>query len=366
MDKFDDVMNRRIERFRNKVQVNINLADDEIMRLSNDLMRLQGEVDSTKDELNRVSIQLQQKENASAGKVSREQAKYSSKVSKVIIQNQNEINEINKQHKENVAREQKDFQKSIDQLKERCDQEEAKKTQKIDSEMKQIEEQKRIFENTIQNASNSVLEEDEDVIYEITSIENSRLSQLQRSIISKNNERHQLLISAKYRLSQCVDRLDEMEERHRMAINSLNLQLQSLDNKYHTRIRLLQENSKREIARLKNKYETFKQREENLQEAIDRVEDNQKRQMLAAVQEGEELKRTITMSHNTSVSQSSINENENSTQNITNDYNELKKKLEEKENELVKARTENESLKREVARLQYQSTLKKRQKQYGF
>ena len=133
-----------------------------------------------------------------------------------------------------------------------------------------------------------------------------------------------------------------------------------------TKIKLLQENNKREIARLKNKYETFKKREENLQEAIDRVEDNQKRQMLVAVQEGEELKRTLTMSHSFSDSQNSINEDENNAKIQSNNYKELKKKLEEKENELVKARTENESLKRELARLQYQSTLKKRQTKYGF
>ena len=361
-----DVMDRRIERFQNKVQVNINLADDEIERLSHDLMILQGEVDSTKDELNRVSIQLQQREHATTGKINREQAKYSSKVSKTIIQNQNEINQINEQHKQKVAEIQKDYQKSLNKLRDICDKKEIQRTSQLDAELQQIEQQKRSLENTISNASSSIHEDDEAVISKVRSIEYSQVSRLQQSIISKNNERYQLLLSAKQRLTQVVQRLDDMEQDHRMTMNSLNLQLQNQDNKYKTRIKLLKDNSQREIAKLKNRYETLKKREENLQDSIDQVESNQKRQMLAAVQEGEELKRTLTLSYQMSSPEPSFNQENDTKEKLINDYHSLKKTLEEKENELVKKRTENESLKRELARLQFQAGLKKRQEKYGF
>ena len=393
----DDVMNRRIERFRSKVQTNINLADDEILRLSNDLMKLQGEVDSVRDELNRVTIKLDQKEQAGIGQISRQQAKCSTKVSRVKTQNENEINEITKQHSLQIAKINKDYRDSLDQLRDQMEEKEHQRTAPLEAELKAIEDQKRGFEKTIRESSDPVLDEDEEVVSQIKSIEYSRLSHLERSIITKNNDRYLSLMSAKQRLSDVVQRLDQMEQDHKMAINSLLRQLQTVEERYKTRISMLQSNNEHEIKRLKNQYEVLKQKEERMQDSIENVQRNQKRQMMAAVQEGEDLKRSVTMYRRSSLQETTANTSHsftannythnssynyshhsttttNITQNYDNDdvkaatveYQRLKKELEKKENQLIKARTENETLQRELARLKHESTNLKRKDKFGF
>ena len=356
-------MDRRIDRFQSKVQVNINLANDEIERLSQDLLILQGEVDSVKDQLNRTNIQLDQVGQAATGIQNREKAENKMKIARQKIKNETQINEIVQNHKAKVAEIQRDYQESLDKLGIWAEKKEAQKLAPLEEQLNLINEKRKKYEFTINSASETIMDNAGKETDAVQSIEFARIASLQNSIKQKNGERLQLLNRAKDRLAECVERLDTMETNHKLEINSLQSQLNSLDESYQMRERLFNERSENEILRLKSKYKKVRGNEEIIKDAIDKVERNQKKQMMSAVMEGEDLKHAMEIYQSRSIgSENNSNSfNEDNSQSEL-EYLRLKKLLEKRENELIKSRTENESLKRELARLKHELAFKKKRK----
>ena len=349
-----NVLDRRIEHFQHKVQQNITLADDEIQRLAQDLQALQGEISEVKDQLGRVNVQLNQSEQAAKGKYQRELAKSRLKVSQVKIQNENRIKEIIEKHRVDMEALQNDYQNSLAQLSVWATKREQQRTAQLDIAMKQIEDQTNDMKNTISTVERTAVDAAGAEVEELQKIEYSRMSRLERSVKAKNEERLAALLSAKARLSDCVATLEEMERNHSLTMSSYQGKLNALDSNYQQRVKRMQELSAREIENLKRKLQETKRRDESMRDQIDQIQHNQKRQMFSAVREGEEL-RIQMQSVGAEAAQANEDEEKAAQQMM---YDKLKKKLADRENQLIKARTENESMKRELSRLQHEARKK--------
>lgn len=348
------VFDRRIEHFQHKVQVNINLADDEIGRLSNDLTEIQGEINQTKDQLNRVNIILSQSEQAKLGKTSRDIAKKKAKIAKIKTQHENEILELVEKHRKEMETLQHDYQESLSRLEVWAQKREAQRTGNIDLAIKQAQEMSQQLLSTVGRAEKAAIEDASPDVEELNEIEYARLTRLETAVRQKNDERYAALMAAKSRLSDCVTTLEEMERNQILKINSLQNKLKALDASYQMRQKRCVDQNTHAIDTLKRKLEEAKKKEEMMRESIDKVEHIQKRQIYSTVREGEELRLTMQAVNSEPRREASKDGDENSFA----EYEKLKKILEAKENELINARTENESMKRELGRLKHESKMK--------
>ena len=350
-----NVLDRRIEHFQHKVQQNITLADDEIQRLSQDLQTLQGEIVEVKDQISKVNTQLNQAEQASKGKIQRKIAKGQLKVANVKIKNENIIKEIVEKHRIDMNALQNDYQNSLAQLEVWAAKRETQRTAALDAALKQITEQTNQTRSTMTTIERTAVDDAGAEMEDLQTIENNRLTRLERLVKAKNNERLNSLLAAKARLSDCVTTLEEMERNHSLTMSSYQGKLSSLDANYEQVVKRMQETCSREVETLKRKLLEIQRKDESMRDMIDKIQHNQKRQMFSAVREGEDLRLQMQTVCSEPVYIASEDE-EHRQQSIM--YEKLKKKLADRENQLIKARTENESMKREICRLQHENKRK--------
>ena len=207
--------------------------------------------------------------------------------------------------------------------------------------------------STVGKAEKAALDDAGPDVEELQAIEYERLSRLETAVKQKNDERYASLMAAKSRLSDCVTTLEEMERNQILKINSLQNKLKALDNSYQMRQKRCIDQNTHQIETLKRKLEEAKRKEDMMKDSIDKVESAQKKQIYSTVRKGEELRLTMQ-----AVNSAPRTENIDSDDISYAEYEKLKKLLEAKENELINARTENESMKRELGRLKHEAKMK--------
>lgn len=353
----DPVFERRMEQFRTKVQQHINLADDEISRLTSYLSTIKGDILEANDKLNRLQLRLIQTSQEQSGTSKRQQAALNTKISRIKAAYNKRLQEMNAEHAEETSKLQKNFQKAIDEihgtLKAKVEQETAPTNELI----KQTKAKLQAMQNTF-GVSDKI--RDDDALEDIKSIQEVEISQqkqLEKAIQKRTQERLDSLLQAKSRLADCVATIDEMERNHETQMNSYKLKLEALDAQYQNKVKRENERQTKSIEALKRKLSESEKRNFSLQRTIHKIEHHHKMQLDATVREGDNLQYSI----KTQEVQTQIQLKENDKlKNLMGKLQLLKNKLETRENELINERTDNESLKREINRLKHESQIAKR------
>lgn len=348
------LLERRMEQFQYKVQQNINLADDEISRLAGYLSVVRGDITDAQDQLNRISLKTTQLEQQSAGREKRHKANLDTFIASMNTRHHRLMQELQERHAQELSSIHQSFRENIAQIEQLMHEKIQQKTGPVEDLLKKTQTQYQKLVDT-QGISAKSLEADalED-IRGLQELEFQRQKRLEATLAARNQERLDSLLQGKARLSDCVNTLEEMERNHASSMETYKTKLETMDQCYHERVKRETERHSRVVESLKRKQSEIEKRADALQKTVQRIQKCHKRQVEDAVREGEMLRTTIESTE----AKSQQGERETAkVQEWTNKLQQLKKKLENSENTLMQARTDNETMKREIARLKHEAVM---------
>ena len=353
----DPVFERRMEQFQNKVQQHINLADDEIARLTTYLTTIKGDIIETNDQLNRLQIQLIQASQESSGNAKRQQAALNAKISKMKALFNLKLQEMQTTHANDVTSLQDDYQNALNNIHKTMKDRVAQQTAPIDDLIKQTKAKLQAMDSTFGSSRRELDEAAVEDIKAVQEVAIAQQKQLEKAIQKRVQERLDSILQAKSRLSDCVATLEEMERNHASQMNEYKIKLEALDIQYQAKIKRETDNHNRQLVSLKNKINENEKRNFAYQRSIHKIERHHKQQLNSAVREGDNLQ--YSMKTQEMQNQIAAKENEK-LRRLVDKLQVLREKLEKRENELASERSDNESLKREINRLKHESQMAKR------
>lgn len=378
---------KRIERLQNKIQVKINLANDEIDRLRSDYAILQGQIVEVVDQLNKLTNYMTQIKHIQLGVNRRKQVSIDTMISKLKKEYNLQLQQIESSHTQQINDLTKDYENSIKEIGKNSDIIIEKQIEPINkaiedtkADLQKIKyEYKAITSGNQSYISNSSINSSMDAEFRSShESEVESIRKLEKQIQKQNQERLNSILQGKTKLQECVETIDEMEKNHNTEMENYKAKLDALDQMYQDKIRIRSEKHHKTIEKLTRKLSEYNDKINSIQNTIQKVQNHHKSQIDKALAEGDSLSSQISekaRQYSASFSGININISKSKTDiNYSNDYSDtndesnrlikLKERLEKSENELYKARTENESLKREVARLKHEEKMAPRIQQW--
>lgn len=350
--------NRRIERFQNKLQQRINLADDEIARLNDYYGSVLAEITKANDQLDRFLRLSEQKSQNMTGNSKKEIAEHNAAIASMNAQHAKDLIELQEKHSREILSLQRDFEdtlKEVDRWAQSCieqktfaiDQQLGKTTIAID----QTKQSLAMSSNEVQN--DSVVGTQQQLEYET-----DRIRRLEEKLKTRNQERLDTLLALKSRLAECTQVLEEVDQNHTNAMNNYVYKLESTDKRYEERVQKEAEKHEKELFAYQRQLENLKRKINSYQNQIERTSIRSREKIASVEQNSVQIMTSVHISSANAITTISTE---------TTDINNANKNLEQaelalaqKENELLQARTENESLKREIARLRHEALIKER------
>jgi chromosome segregation ATPase len=135
-------------------------------------------------------------------------------------------------------------------------------------------------------------------------------------------------------------------------MSTFKTRLEAMDTAHAEKQRREQERQKRLVDGLLRRQEEFEKRAKSMTKTISRIERHHKVQVETAIREGQMLQSDVVV---VEAKNQSIADQNSKLQQWKAKSDQLKKQLEHRENELSQARTDNETMKREIARLQHEA-----------
>jgi chromosome segregation ATPase len=343
---------RYLEQFQYKVQQKINLADDEIHRLSTYLSSVKGEICDVKDQLNRKTLQTTQLSQEISGQQIRYRVGTGTLIAKMRLNHHETMRESQDRYQQEINALRRSFEESLAGLEQLAQKKISSKSGPIDELISQASAQYDTLQQYTRSSHSSTEFHNLDDSDFPSELDYSHERRLESVLQTRNQERLDSLLKWKNRLADCVTILEEMEKDHSIKMAAFKVQLQDLETRFTASTARVQERHQQMTQGLKEKAENLEKRAEGLQKTIKKVERHHKRQLENAVQKGDSV-----------AAESSFNERKVSTEReerseireLRAKREELKSRLESRDNELCQLRANNESMKREVARLRYEA-----------
>jgi chromosome segregation ATPase len=351
------VFDRQMEQFQNKVQQNINLADDEIARLSNYLSILQADIADVQDQLTRANIKNNQLSQEQSGRDIRSHANAETVIARLRSEHHSFMQGLQDRQSQEINALHHSFEEAITGLEKMSMQKIATKVGPIEGMIHQAKGDHKRIQDSIGAAEQSLQADALTDLRELQTVEHRQQQRLETTVQARTQERLESLIQAKGRLSDCVATLEEMERNHASRMATFKTRLETMDARYREKIQRDTERHNRMTAGVKRKITEFDNRGNALQKTASKIERHHKLQIETAVRDGEYVKADVLAAE--ARTQASSQESAK-VQQWTARLEELKQKLQMRENELLQARNQNDGMKREVARLQHEARIAKR------
>jgi hypothetical protein len=329
----------------------LNLADDEIIRLSDHLSSLQADIAGYKDLINRLNLNSMQQAEVNSGREKRFHSEADADLAQIRTEHHTDMQELQQRQSQQLASLHRAFENAIAEIERTTTKKIAAKVDAIDEVIKRT----KLQYERVQASIGSV---DKDVgfsgLQDFESFDHRQQQRLREEIQSKSEQRLSSLIEAKSRLSECVNTLEELERHHTAQMATYKVRLDTMDERYREKVDRETDRQTRATEMLSRKLAELDRRGSELQKSIARVERSHKTQFETAVREGELL---IGDLRSAAPPNSHAIKGSARIQTLKSTLVELGKRLELRENELMQARTDNDRLKREVARLQHEARI---------
>lgn len=352
-------------KFQIKIQTEINLADDELNRLELYYKQLQSEIQKIQNVIQNYQRENIHKENHSK-KISQIKTLNSKiYISKIRSQHASKIKTIQELQNREVEQMQKDFESSLLEIQNWEKNLIIQKTSSLDKEISQIQEllsqqtQSNNENDSFYDSSDDTINFDKrkmDILEERTqnithshkiylrSLHN-KLKEFQNTAVRENNK-HLRIIQNKQKLidnlnSSYNTKVHDMNARHQVEINEYNAQLTQIENQ----IKSFQEAQEKRISKI----DTL-------------IQNTVSQNTLMSSEIRSSFSHYSSSIHNSTDDTQMIFQN-NEMEEIENARSKLEEAqicLQEKENTLMELRTTQESLIREIKRVQHENELSKR------
>ncbi|OHT04935.1 hypothetical protein TRFO_27434 [Tritrichomonas foetus] len=353
-------LDRRLEQFQFKVQQQINITDDQLNRISAYYQTLQKDLTDYQDKLNRLNIRATQIEHTKKGRVNCKSAEKKTKASRLINDHEKRLKELSEYYQKQKEVMREDFENTYEEIDKMAQQRandkvkplevEIKKTINLINKLNDVATQNK----NMNNSEDEAIEQDVGNAHEL---EMQRIANLEAKLEDHNKYRLEMLVEEKNRLTECVNLLEDMERNHITEMEHLKIDLDNIDVKYREQVKARKSKQHKETSKIKRAIQDAEQQVKSLQKSLHRTEKRQREEMQKASETSEYL-RTELIAVKKRVSQQRENDNEISEH--RNQLSELNKMLNDREQILLKMRTDNETLKRDIARVTQDKIIAKR------
>jgi chromosome segregation ATPase len=348
------LFDRQIEQFQHRVQQKINLADDEIQRLSNHLSTIKAHILDAKDQVNRTKTRVLQARQEVNGREQSYQIHTEAAIARLRTEHHALMLELQQKQSQELDSIHHTFDETLASLEQSTLAKISKRTGPIDELLAATQSQFKHLKDGTGKTANELEREAQQDIESLQQLEFTRQERLEAMIQNRNQERLQSLLQAKGKLSDCVTTLEEMERNHSSRMGTFRTRLEAMERSFNEKVKRATETQERTVAGLNRRQEEYEKRAKSIAKTIDRIEKHHRVQIDAAVHEAETLQADVLKSE---AQTQAMTEQTTKIQSWREKSEELKKQLEAKVNELGQTRGNNETMKREIARLQHEARL---------
>lgn len=368
-----NLYNRKLEQFQAKLQQNLDLADEEIDRLTQYLQFVKLEIIDTSDQIHRYETQYIQNKQEKSGFQLKMISKKNASLAKMEAEHQNSVVELRKDHIKKMNSLREDFDKSMTDINSQGENVNDKELQQYDLEIKRLEAKINRTSTRISGISSENVDDDGDqtsdqlndeeatYLKHSLDLQKQKIKYLQGNIKQRDSERLEALQEAKDQLNHAVSTLENLEAQYLAKMNNYKESLENMDKQYHKNISNLEKGQQKTIIQVKKKLVKYNQRISELRKNIKKTEESQQRKISEMTE-----KRNNFIAQYTQIANKTIEmPNTEETHEVERQLDNLKVLLTQKETELDSARAENQNLKREIGRINHENKMAKRRAALG-
>ncbi|OHS93610.1 hypothetical protein TRFO_40099 [Tritrichomonas foetus] len=356
-DSPNRLLDRRIQYCQFRIQQSLSLYDAEITRLDQRLNLYKSQIIENRDKIIELENRITEQSISIDGYHRIRNADTNTNISKIKARHYYEIQEMRQQFASDIQNLQQNFEITLNNINTSKTTQNAEYLIQIQKETENLKDQIKSYKDAMQkfNISQSIHDdEDESVLQEWEN--SSALNELRRAIENRSKERYESLFHSKNKLNECVDKLDEITRQHAVQVKGYLEQLNTIEEQYQTSIRKLNEKHEIKIISLKKQLKETDKRANILFKAAHRLGEENKRQLYDTKHDLENMKNNTSAINGessflddgiSSTAKSKLGE-------LKSDIARLLKKLRVKEEELLRKRSENETIKREIGRINHE------------
>lgn len=370
-DDFENrLLDRRVQYCQFRIQQAISLIDDEIERLSRRLKIYNSQIFELGEKAQDLENQIRSAEISQDGYSRMRTADLKTILSKLKTRQNLEIQEIKEKYALEIESMQHDFAnvlQSFNRHNSNFSSSDLKMfNESYNEREKMIQKEIEMYKSKIQTYNEAFQKKyEQQISFSNTNesssfyadINSSVVLELTKTIEGRNKERYQSLMESKERMKECIEKMESMDREHKIKINNLTDQINSIEDEYQKLLSQLNDEQEVKITDLKNQLSKVETREKILSRAVHKLESENQKQL-------QKTKYELHKMESSNFKQTSTFSNLDNSQDTMSYYKRLKtlkaemkqlmKKLHLKEEKLREKREENQALKREIGELKHE------------
>ena len=352
---------RQTEQFQFRLQTQTNLLDDEINRLNEFLLSIQAEIADANDQYQRLSITVDQRQQEDSGKVTRGLVSHQAIISQIMSDHYQACSRMGEEQTKAIQLIHNDFDHYFSQVETYMNEKLQKRLAPIEAKIEHVKAQiDKVKKDTI-NADREKTDKSELQSLTITSkTQEDIIRRLEETYKQKSQEKLQALQQCQQNLDECVTVLEDMKKGFQKKVEEYQRTLEQMDAKQKDKIAKETQKQKKEIEMLNKKLKETIKRAEDVQKQATKSNTTMKEQLNAVLVDQVHLRTTVASTNAASTSIDTMKQLNDEKERLVR----LTKKREQDENALTDARTKNETLKREIARMKHEIKVKKHRESF--
>jgi phage host-nuclease inhibitor protein Gam len=345
------VLDRQIESFQFRIQQTLSLHDDELDRLSSHLNTVKSEILDAKERIQELTREIEDARELKSGDGKRRNATLSAAVAKSRALHHQRLQEIQTAQTADIDAEQRVFESGMDDIKAYSRGKRSDATAEIEREIAKI--QARI--ESYREATAKLVDLDEtisgDLVQDLQIIDQGVIEELQSVVRQRNQERFNNLQQSKDKLAECVTVLDEMSRSHSLEVADRRRNLRDIQQKYEANLAKIEEHHGPRMTRLQQQLSDVQKRHQVLLRAAHHLEQSNQRGLKETITRLDSMKRQCLMTTDAPLLQKGDLAALEARKKEVAHWTSL---LLNQNDRLQAARRDNETLKRDLWRLQHE------------
>lgn len=350
-------LDRRLNNLQYNVQQEINIKDSRIKYFAEYYQSLQAQISVAEDDRNRLNMKSEQIQHAKKGKIIHKMTDKQILIAKMIKEHEQIVNELLQHNELETKALKEDFENTYEEIDKMCEQKEIEKSKPVEEEIKRTIGLINKMKTQTTQVDNSIDNSTEEDIERTHEYQNMMIQSLEAKLKEMNQNRLSSLLEYKRQLQECVNTLEELENRHISQMEQLRDELDGIDANYKEQVKRNSEKQKKDTIEIKRNIKEIQEKVRTISKSINTSEKRHKNDILKATQESETLRMQLLA---VKKKESKKREGNNEVQNYQKQLSELNSKLKERESILMKVRADNETLKKEIARISQEKQIAQR------
>lgn len=348
------LFDREIQSLQLKIQQTLLLKDEEVERLSNRLKLLKSQIVNSKERIESLDKQISDTIEFNENEKNRQKLSLQEMISRAKSKYQLQLQNIHKQHLNEITELQNDFENQLKIFPNSNDQSLVSTMTQIDDEINKYKLKIETYRTQTLKAKETQEQQNPDQLSSSSThieIIASPIEKLQNTIQQRNIERYDNLKQSKEQLAHYLQILESMIESHNKKINEEHQKLHELDAAYEQELVEMEEKHKFAMEQLYCQFQEANKRTQTLLKASRHLELSNQQQMKETLKSLDQMKQK-----SLEIADSEVLEGDEKQQRqrLFKEIAQLKHELTLRDDELKVAQDDNLKLKREIWRIRHE------------